>query len=132
MEQEDMKDPEWLLPFNPITEKIIGCGFRVSNGLGHGFLEKVYENSLVHDMRKSGLMVVQQQPLKVTYDGVIVGDYVADILVEGCVLVELKAVRALDNVHMAQCLNYMKATGIRVCLLMNFGSPKLEWKRILL
>ena len=113
-----------------ITEKIIGAAFRVANGLGCGFLEKVYENALMHEVKKAELKVIQQQPAPVRYDGVLVGDYVADLLVEDAVLVELKAVKSLDDVHMAQCINYLKATGLRICLLINFGTPKLEFKRI--
>jgi len=114
------------------TEKIIGCCFTVISILGSGFLEKVYENALAHEIRKTGLTVVQQQPVKVMYDGSEVGDYVADLLVDGQILVELKAVRALDNIHRAQCLNYLKATGYHVCLLVNFGAPKLEVRRVVL
>lgn len=103
----------------------------VSNTLGAGFLEKVYENALVHELRRSGLRVEQQHPLAVTYDGVIVGEYAADVIVEGSVILELKAVRVVDQVHVAQCLNYLKATGMRLCLLLNFGSPRLQVKRII-
>lgn len=113
-----------------ITEKIIGCAYTVASCLGSGFLEKVYENALAHEIRKSGLIVSQQHSIQVQYDSVIVGDYVADLLVEQCILVELKAVKSLDNIHQAQCMNYLKATGYTVCLLINFGSPKLEVKRI--
>jgi len=113
-----------------LTEKVIACAFTVSNTLGCGFLEKVYENALAHELRKAGMGVRQQYPIRVTYDGVIVGDYTADLLVEDRVLIELKAVRALDNVHLAQCLNYLKATGLRICLLMNFGRPRVEVRRI--
>jgi GxxExxY protein len=87
---------------NPITEKIIGCAYTVSNVLGTGFLEKVYENALAHEMRKAGLSVRQQQPILVNYDSVIVGEYVADLLVEDCVIVELKAVKTVDEAHQAQ------------------------------
>jgi GxxExxY protein len=117
---------------NAITERIIGCAYTVSNTLGAGFLEKVYENALAHEMRKQGLRVAQQHPVPVVYDGVVVGDFVADILIEEAVLVELKAVKALDNIHMAQCLNYLKATGLGVCLLLNFGEPMLKIKRVVL
>ena len=114
------------------TEKIIGCCYSVISTLGSGFLEKVYENALAHEVRKAGLTVIQQHPVKVIYDGIEVGDYVADLLVNGQILVELKAVKALDNIHRAQCLNYLKATGYHVCLLVNFGSQKLEVRRIVL
>jgi GxxExxY protein len=117
---------------NEITRRVIGCAYAVSNGLGAGFLEKVYENALVHELRKAGLQVEQQAPIDVYYDGVIVGEYVADLLVEGEVLIELKAVKALDDIHRAQCLNYLKATGRRICLLINFGNPRVEIERIVL
>jgi GxxExxY protein len=117
---------------NPITEKIIGCAYTVGNTLGVGFLEKVYENALAHELRKAGLKVGQQQPIRVRYDDIIVGEYVADLLVEDCVLVELKAVQNLDSIHMAQCINYLKATGLRLCLLINFGTRKVGIKRIAL
>ena len=102
----------------------------VSNTLGAGFLEKVYENALAHELRKNGMPVVRQKPIQVLYDGIVVGDYAADLLVDGAVIVELKAVRSLDAVHAAQCLNYLKATGLTLCLLLNFGNPKMEFKRI--
>lgn len=114
-----------------ITEKIIGCSYTVANTLGSGFLEKVYENALAHELRKTGLAVQQQAGIAVNYDGVIVGDYVADLLVENKVLVELKTVKGIDNVHFAQCMNYLKATGLQVCLLINFGTPRIEIKRVL-
>ena len=115
-----------------ITEKIIGCCYNVATALGNGFLEKVYENALAHELKKSGFRVLQQHPVKVMYDDVEVGDYVADLLVENSVIVELKAIKALDNIHRAQCLNYLKATGMKVCLLVNFGPPKIEIKRVVL
>ncbi|MHC5053800.1 MAG: GxxExxY protein [Planctomycetota bacterium] len=116
---------------NETTERIIGCAFRVSNVLGSGFLEKVYENALALEVRKAGLEVVQQAEMEVTYDGALVGEYRADLLVEGCVLVELKATGKLTNVDMAQCLNYLKASKLRICLLLNFGKPKLEIRRVM-
>ena len=115
---------------NQITEKIIGCAYKVSNTLGSGFLEKVYENALAHELRKAGLRVVQQYGIQVYYDGIVAGEYAADLCVEDCVLIELKAVRTFDEVHMAQCLNYLKATDLRICLLINFGRPKVEIKRV--
>ncbi len=115
---------------NQISKLIIGCAFAVSNGLGSGFLEKVYENALAHELRKAELKVAQQYPITVYYDGVIVGNYVADLLVEDCVLVEMKAIKALGNIEMAQCLNYLEATELRLCLLLNFGKPRVEIKRV--
>src|SRR6266850_2171879 len=116
---------------NEITEIIIKCVYRVANTLGNGFLEKVYENALAHDLRKTGFLVEQQKGIQVRYDGVVVGDYMADILVQNAVLVELKAVKTLDNIHVAQCLNYLKATGFKVCLLLNFGTPRVQIRRLI-
>jgi GxxExxY protein len=116
---------------NEITERIIQCVYIVAHTLGSGFLEKVYENALAHELKKSGFLVEQQKMIQVRYDGVVVGDYMADLLVQNSVLVELKAVKVLDNIHLAQCLNYLKATGFKVCLLMNFGTPKVQIRRLM-
>ena len=118
-----------LETLNCWTQRIIGCAYSVSNTLGAGFLEKVYENALAHELRKIGLRATQQQPLHVLYDGVVVGDYVADLIVEGSIILELKAAKAFDDIHFAQCINYLKATRMRICLLINFGQPKIEIKR---
>jgi GxxExxY protein len=115
---------------NQLSGQIIRCAFVVSNTLGIGFLEKVYENALTHELRKAGLIVEQQHPITIHYDSVIVGTYTADLLVENAVLVELKAVTALDTVHRAQCINYLKGSGLWLCLLLNFGNPRLEIKRV--
>ena len=113
-----------------LSELIIGCAYTVANTLGAGFLEKVYENAFAHELRKQGLEVAQQSGITVYYDGIVAGEYIADLLVENEILVELKAVKSLDNVHMAQCLNYLKATRLQVFLLINFGTPHIEVKRI--
>lgn len=115
---------------NEITKRIIGCAYRVSNGLGSGFLEKVYENALAHELRKAGLLVKQQYPIVVEYDSIVVGNFVADLLVEDCIVVELKTAKALDEIHLAQCINYLKATGLQLGLLINFYHPKVEIKRV--
>jgi GxxExxY protein len=115
---------------NRLSERVIGCAFQVINTLGAGFLEQVYENALAHEPRKAGLSVVQQHGITVEYDGIIVGEYAVDLLVDGTVMVELKAIKALDGAHTAQCLNYLKATGLRLCLLLNFGKPRLEIRRV--
>ena len=112
-----------------LTEKVIGCAYRVANALGCGFLEKVYENALAVELRKSGLKAEQQAAMRIWYEGVVVGEYFADLLVERSVVVELKAVKHFDEVHTAQCLNYLKATKLKVCLLVNFGRPEVEIKR---
>lgn len=113
-----------------VTEKIIGCSFIVGNQLGVGFLEKVYENALFHELNKAGLKIQSQVPVQVKYDNVVVGEYICDLLVQDSIVVELKVAKALDDVHMAQCLNYLKATGFKICLLMNFGKKKVEFRRI--
>lgn len=120
------------MELNQITERIIGCVHRVGNTLGSGFLEKVYENALSIELGHCGLRAEQQHPIKVFYNNSLVGEFAADILVDNCVMVELKAVKALDDVHTAQCLNYLKATGMRICLLINFGKPRVDIKRIIL
>ncbi len=117
---------------NKVTEQIIGCAFTVANTLGHGFLEKVYENALAYELRKAGLRVSQQQGIQVHYEDVVVGEYVADLLVEDRVIVELKAVKALDDTARAQCVNYLKATRMEICLLINFGQPRVDVKRVVL
>jgi GxxExxY protein len=113
-----------------ITDAVIGRSFAVLNTLGAGFLEKVYENALARELRKAGMNVYQQRAVDVMYDGVVVGSYFADILVENAVVVELKVVKALDPAHTAQGLNYLRATGLPLCLLLNFGNPKLQVKRV--
>ncbi len=111
-----------------ITEKIIACAYTVYNKLGFGFLEKVYENALVIELRKADLHVEQQFPVKVYYEGKIVGDYIADIIVEGKIILELKAVDKILDIHEIQLKNYLRATGIEVGLLINFGKS-MEIKR---
>jgi GxxExxY protein len=113
-----------------ITEKIIGCAYDVHRELKNGFLEKVYENALAYEIRDMGLKVKQQHPIQVKYKKIIAGDYAADLMVEELVLIELKAVESLHPVHMAQCLNYLRATKLKVCLIFNFGNPKLQFRRV--
>ena len=115
---------------NAVSRQVIGCAFTVLNTLGVGFLERVYENALAHEIRKAGLSVQQQHGLTVMYDGVVVGDYIVDLVVARSLMVELKAVRALDVAHHAQCLNDLKASGLRLGLLLNFGAQRLEIKRV--
>lgn len=127
-----MNADEHRLDLDRITKKIIGCVYRVSNTLGSGFLEKVYENALVIELRRAGLHLEQQHPVKVFYDNLAVGEFALDLLVESRVIVELKAAKALDEVHSAQCMNYLKAAGLKVCLLINFGRPRAQIKRIVM
>ncbi len=111
-----------------LTERIIEAFYRVYNILGYGFLEKVYENALIIELENMGIPVVPQCPIQVFYDGKIVGEYFADLLVQDSIIVEIKAAKNLSPEHEAQLLNYMKATKIEVGLLLNFG-PKPEIKR---
>ena len=115
-----------------VSEAIIGAAFEVSNQLGVGFLEKVYENALIHELTLRDLNTRSQEPLPVNvkYKGHAVGKYYADILVEGKVIVEIKCADAFARQHMAQCLNYLKATGLQLALLLNFQTPKVAVKRI--
>ena len=111
-----------------LTEKIIGCAYKVHNTLGPGFLERVYENALRIELEKLGLRVKQQEPINVTYDGQIVGEYYADLWVDERVVVELKAALALTKEHEVQLVNYLAATGVNNGLLINFG-PSVQIKR---
>jgi GxxExxY protein len=115
-----------------VVEEIIGAAYEVSNILGAGFLEKVYHRALIRELASRGLAVTSQVPYPVNYKGECVGEYVADLLVEECVLVELKCADRFANEHLAQCLNYLKASGLRLALLINFQKPRVEWKRIIL
>jgi len=112
-----------------ITEKIIQAYYKVYNTLGYGFLERVYENSMMIELKKMILNADKQYAIKVFYEGEIVGDYFADILVEGTIIIEIKAATQLKKEHMIQLRNYLKATDVEVGLLINFGE-KPEFKRI--
>lgn len=113
-----------------VTEKVLGAVFEVSNCLGAGFLEKVYERALLRELALRGIRAVAQCSFPVKYKGLYVGEYFADIVVEDALVVELKCAERLTNEHVAQCLNYLRASGATVCLLVNFQKPKVEWKRI--
>lgn len=115
---------------NELTEKVLGAVFEVSNTLGAGFLEKVYQRALLIELRLRGLRATSEGSFPVKYKGHPVGEYFSDILVEDILVVELKCVERLGNEHMAQCLNYLRASGLALCLLVNFQRPKAEWKRI--
>jgi len=115
-----------------LTWRILKCAFHVQNTLGCGFLEKVYENAMIIALRKEGLQAEQQVPMQVFYEGLIVGEYVADILVEKTVIVEIKATEDTPAFFKAQVLNYLKATSLSTGLLVNFGKPKLDYRRLAL
>jgi len=127
MDKQDEQVTE--LKHEQITKSVIGCAFEVINELGAGFLESVYEKALLLALQQKGMSVISQHPVKVLFRGKCVGDFYADIFVEDKVIVELKAVKAIAPEHQAQIINYLNATGIEVGLLINFGNPKLEYKR---
>jgi GxxExxY protein len=115
---------------NELSGRVIGCAFSVINTLGAGFLERVYENALAYEVRAAGLSAVQQYGAKVHYKDFLVGEYFLDLMIDDVLLVELKTVKAPDDAHRMQCTNYLKATGLLLCLLLNFGKPRLEIKRV--
>ena len=120
------------MELNDITYKINGAIFEVNRILGAGFLEKVYENALLKELRNRGLKAEGQVSLNAKYKGEVVGEYVVDVLVEGKIIIELKAIEQLQKIHEAQLLNYLKATGTKVGLLVNFKYPRAEIKRMVL
>jgi GxxExxY protein len=120
------------MDINELTYLINGAIFEVNRELGAGFLEKVYENALLVELIARGLKAENQVPIKVKYKGVEVGEYYADIVVENQVILEVKAVDSLQKIHEAQLLNYLKATGYKIGLLVNFRHPKAEVKRFVL
>ncbi len=118
-----------IYPEQDLTQKILEAAFALHNVLGCGFLEKVYANPLLLELRTMGLSRESEVNFRVNYRNAIVGDYCADLIVERRGLIELKACKGLEPIHEAQILNYLKASGIRVGLLMNFGKPRLEYRR---
>jgi GxxExxY protein len=116
--------------FAALTEQVLGAVFEVSNTLGSGFLEKVYERALFKELGIRGIRAAAQPSFRVSYKGFDVGEYFADILVEDVLVVELKCVERLANERTAQCINYLRASGRTLCLLVNFQKPKVEWKRV--
>ena len=116
------------LKYKELTEKVIEIFYRVYNKLGYGFLEKVYENAMMIEFKKDGIQAVAQAAIKVLYEGEVIGEYYADVMVENKMIVEIKATKSLATEHEAQLLNYLKATNVEVGLLLNFG-PKPEIKR---
>ncbi|HSV63017.1 MAG TPA: GxxExxY protein [Chthoniobacterales bacterium] len=121
--------PDKLL-HRDVTEKIIGAAFEVHSELGYGFLERVYERSMQVELIRRGSTAEIEKRVQVHYKQVVVGDYDSDLIVNGCVLVELKVNPQYDRRDEAQLLNVLKATGIRVGLLVNFGRLKIEYKRL--
>jgi len=116
--------------FASLTDRVLGAIFEVANVLGAGFLEKVYERALIKELGFRGIRATAQASLPVTYKGECVGEYFADIVVEDVLVVELKCVDRFTNEHTAQCLNYLRASGKSLCLLVNFQKPTVDWKRV--
>jgi GxxExxY protein len=114
-----------------LTAKIIECAYKVHNTLGFGFLEAVYQNALLIELKKAGLQAEKEKKIRIYYDNQLVGDYFADIVVEGKVILELKSIKELHPAHEAQLINYLKATGLEIGLLINF-SERVEIKRKIL
>ena len=112
-----------------LTQKIIGCAMKVRSTLGPGFLESVYRKSMVYELTRAGLKVESEKPIQVYYEGIPVGDFVADMVVEDRIILELKATQSLVQAHEVQVVNYLTATGLEIGLLLNFGSDRLEFKR---
>lgn len=117
------------MEYTELTEKIIGCAYRVYNKMGFGFLESVYEKCMLIELRKAGLIAESQKPITVTYEDEIVGEFVADIVVENTIILELKSVRRVVMAHEVQLVNYLVATGKPVGLILNFGERQVEIKR---
>jgi GxxExxY protein len=113
-----------------LTEQIIGAAMKVHSALGRGFLEKVYENALCIELRQRGLIVEQQKTITVYYEEQVVGEYLADVVVQNTILIEIKSVSQVSDAHAAQLRNYLKATKTKVGLVLNFGASSLEWKRM--
>ena len=116
--------------YKDLSYKVIGLAMEVHRKLGYGFLEKVYENSLMVLFERDKVPAIQQAPINVRFEGEIVGNYVADILVDDKIILELKCVETIANVHRAQVLNYLKATGKKLSIILNFGKEKLEYERL--
>lgn len=117
------------MEYQSVTEKIIGCAYRVYNKMGFGFLESVYEKCLLIELRKAGLDAESQKPITVYYDDEIVGEFIADIIVNDTIILELKSVRRVIKAHEVQLVNYLVATGKPMGLILNFGERKVEVKR---
>ncbi len=117
--------------YKDLSYKIIGLAIKVHNKLGYGFMEKVYENAMMVLFRKNRIQSKKQAPISVCFEGEIVGDYYADILIENKIILELKAAEKIIDAHRAQVLNYLKATGLELSIILNFGKEKLEYERFI-
>ncbi|MBI3944593.1 MAG: GxxExxY protein [Armatimonadetes bacterium] len=127
---ERESDPEERRELDRLAYQVVGAAYEVGNVLGVGFLEKVYQRALVSELRRRGVQAEGEVPVAVRYKGEAVEEYRVDILVEGKLIVETKCVDEFCDAHLAQCLNYLRATGLRLALLVNFQRPKVEWRRV--
>ena len=118
-----------IMKYKDLTERIIGCAYRVYNKMGFGFLESVYEKCLLIELKKAGLQAVFQNPITVYYDNSVVGEFVADVLVEDAIILEIKSVRRVVKAHEIQLVNYLTAMSKDVGLIINFSECKVEIKR---
>ncbi len=130
--KNNMGESEEKILFKDLSYRIIGLAMQVHKELGHGFLEKVYENALMVLFRRENIKAIQQGPVIVRFLGEVIGEYYADILVEDKIILELKAADKIANAHKAQTLNYLKATGVQLAIILNFGKEKLEYERLAL
>ena len=119
----------FIMEYEKITEKIIGCAFTVFNQMGSGYLESVYERCMLIELKKAGLYAKSQHPIKVLYENQIVGEFISDLIIEESIIVELKAISQLTKIHEAQLVNYLVSTGKDIGLLINFGPEKVQIKR---
>lgn len=128
-DSDDYQQERSKIEYKELTEKIIGCAYKVYNSMGFGFLESVYEKCLLIELHRAGLKAESQKPIKVYYEHEVVGEFVADIVIEDVIILELKSVSNINKIHEAQLVNYLVATGKPVGLLLNFGEQKVEIKR---
>ena len=125
-----MDTNEEIILYKDLSYRIIGLAMRVHSVLGHGFLEKVYEKALMVLLRRENIEAAQQAPITVSFEGEVVGNYYADILVENKIILEIKSAEQIIDAHRAQALHYLKATGLRLAIILNFGKEKLEYERM--
>ena len=125
--QPESDEQAWL---DSLVEKVVGAAYEVSNVLGAGFLEKIYERALIEELSLRGIPVKAQAPFAVSYKAKHIGTYAADLVVQDRLLVEVKCVDEFCNEHLAQCINYLKASGLHIALLINFRHPKVVWRRV--
>jgi len=127
-----MNKHEETIIYKQLSYDIMSAALTVHKKLGHGFLEKIYENALAIELKNHNILFRQQAPIKVFYENKLIGEYAADILVDDKIIIELKAAEEISNIHKAQLINYLRATNLRLGIIINFGKPRLEYKRVVL